>query len=174
MKKIISIIISAILILCLLPVTVSAEPVNKPITPKDIKQLGQNVAYMWAKAWGENKEKPIFDRFDYKEKLEYLFGLIGTTVIIVTGIVMTFSSKFPKIVVDICATFHLCEATLATLAITVWHFYAVHWKPGRFPQDTSWLDGKIPMEHLKHEHHIANLLFYTLLILSIHKEFLYE
>ncbi len=38
-KLIISIILSATLILCLLPVTVSAEPANKPITPKDIKEM---------------------------------------------------------------------------------------------------------------------------------------
>jgi len=38
-KLIISIMLSAILILLLLPVTVSAEPANKPITPKDIKEM---------------------------------------------------------------------------------------------------------------------------------------
>ncbi|MFH0924402.1 MAG: cytochrome b/b6 domain-containing protein [bacterium] len=123
------------------------------IMPKDLKQLVQNVAYMWSKSFGgEEKEKPRFDRFDYREKLEYLFGLIGTTVIILTGTVMTFSSLFPKIAVEISATFHICEATLATLAIAVWHFYAIHWKPGRFPQDTAWIDGLMSMEHLKHEH----------------------
>jgi len=40
MKKLImSIMLSAILILLLLPITVSAETVNKPITPKDIKEM---------------------------------------------------------------------------------------------------------------------------------------
>ena len=38
-KLIISIILSVTLILCLLPVTVSAEPANKPITPRDIKEM---------------------------------------------------------------------------------------------------------------------------------------
>jgi len=38
-KLIISMVLSLILILCLLPITVSAEPANKPITPKDIKEM---------------------------------------------------------------------------------------------------------------------------------------
>ncbi len=38
-KLIISIILSVTLILCLLPVTALAEPANKPITPKDIKEM---------------------------------------------------------------------------------------------------------------------------------------
>ncbi|UCE98176.1 MAG: hypothetical protein JSV74_02260 [Dehalococcoidia bacterium] len=40
MKKLfISLLLSLIILLCLLPVTVSAEPLNKPINPKDIKEM---------------------------------------------------------------------------------------------------------------------------------------
>ena len=65
---------------------------------------------------------------------------------------MTFEFMFPKFAVEVAATFHLMEATLASCAITIWHFYAVHWKPGKFPQDTSWMDGKMSLHHLEEEH----------------------
>lgn len=117
-------------------------------TLTDAIQMKQNIQYML----GMSDFKPKFDRFDYREKMEYIFGLIGTTVIVVTGIVMTFAPYFPKFMVDVCGTFHLCEATLASITIAIWHFYAIHWKPGQFPQDTSWLDGMVTMDHLKHEH----------------------
>jgi len=114
----------------------------------DVIQAKQNLLYMLSLS----DFKPKFDRFDYREKMEYIFGLIGTTVIVVSGMVMTFAPYFPKFMVDVCGTFHLCEATLASITISIWHFYAIHWKPGQFPQDTSWLDGMVSMEHLKHEH----------------------
>jgi cytochrome b subunit of formate dehydrogenase len=116
--------------------------------PVDAIQMKQNIMYML----GMSDFKPKFDRFDYREKMEYIFGLIGTTVICVTGVVMTFAQFFPRFMVDLCGTVHLCEATLASITISIWHFYAIHWKPGKFPQDTSWLDGLVSMEHLKHEH----------------------
>jgi len=114
----------------------------------DAIQMKQNILYML----GMSDFKPKFDRFDYREKMEYIFGLIGTTVICVTGVVMTFAPFFPRFMVEVCGTIHLCEATLASITISIWHFYGVHWKPGKFPQDTSWIDGLVSMEHLKHEH----------------------
>lgn len=114
----------------------------------DWQQMKQNIAYMLGLA----SEKPAFDRFDYREKMEYIFGGIGTTVIILTGIVVTFSEFFSKFVVDISLTVHLMEATLASITISIWHFYAVHFKPGKFPQSTIWLDGLMPMHELEEEH----------------------
>lgn len=118
------------------------------IKPQDLIQMKENILYMV----GKGTHKPKFDRFDYKEKLEYLFGCIGTVVIFITGSIMTLPFLFPKVVVEIAATFHLMEATLASFAISIWHFYAVHLKPGKFPQDTSWIDGKMTLHHLEEEH----------------------
>ena len=136
--------------ICYLAFTDNGRQVFKDILlkPHDFIQMKENVQYML----GMRPEKPKFDRYDYKEKLEYLFGAIGTTVIFITGAVMTIAPLFPKFVVEVSATFHLMEATLASFAIAIWHFYAVHLKPGKFPQDTSWIDGKMTMHHLEEEH----------------------
>jgi hypothetical protein len=44
------------------------------------------------------------------------------------------------------------EATLAGLALFVWHFYNVHLRPSIFPMSWTWLDGKIGIEQLREEH----------------------
>ena len=136
------------------------------LRPHDFPQMVDNVKYLL----GFKDEQPLFDRYDYKEKLEYLFGCIGTCVIFITGMIMTFAAVFPRFAVEVAATFHLMEATLASLAISIWHFYAVHWKPGKFPQDTSWLDGKMPLHHLQEEHPI----YYDKIMKQRHKQMGYE
>ena len=115
---------------------------------QDIRDFIQNMAYYL----GWNNEKPLFDRFNYKEKLEYWTGLIGSVIITVTGLFLWFQEYFPKLIFDISVLVHTMEAILATSAILVWHFYEVHLKPGKFPMSTIWLDGKISEHELKEEH----------------------
>ncbi len=47
---------------------------------------------------------------------------------------------------------HGFEATLAFLAIIIWHMYHVHLRPGVFPMSRVWLDGKISREELRQHH----------------------
>ncbi len=54
--------------------------------------------------------------------------------------------------VDIATAVHFYEAILATLAILVWHFYQVFLDPDVYPMNWAWWDGKMPVEHYKHEH----------------------
>lgn len=98
------------------------------------------------------KNKPLFDRFNYKEKMEYWTGWIGNIIITVTGFFMWVEQLFPKFVFDVSILVHTMEAILASCAIMVWHFYEVHLKPGKFPMSRIWLDGKIPEHELKEEH----------------------
>ena len=73
-RLIISIVLTAILILLLLPVTVSAETVNKPITPKDIKEM---TFVFFAKP----DTPPGLDKKDKPEpEPEESYELIGTKV----------------------------------------------------------------------------------------------
>jgi hypothetical protein len=47
---------------------------------------------------------------------------------------------------------HGDEATLAALALFVWHLYNVHLRPSVFPMSWTWLDGRIETHALKEEH----------------------
>ena len=41
---------------------------------------------------------------------------------------------------------------LATLAIIVWHLYAVIFDPDAYPINFAWFDGRMSVEHYQHEH----------------------
>ena len=69
-----------------------------------------------------------------------------------TGILLWSEGYWSKFALDLSILIHGMEAILATLAIIVWHFYAVHWKPGQFPMSKVWIDGKMSNHHLQEEH----------------------
>jgi len=115
---------------------------------KDLKDMFQNMFYYLR----ITDQKPLFDRFNYKEKMEYWTGWIGNIIITITGIFLWFEQYFPKFIFDVSILVHTMEAILASSAIMVWHFYEVHLKPGKFPMSTIWLNGKIPEHELEEEH----------------------
>jgi cytochrome b subunit of formate dehydrogenase len=115
---------------------------------QDAKDFFQNMNYYLRRT----NEKPLFDRFNYKEKLEYWTGWMGNIIITVTGVFLWFQEYFPKFIFDVSVLVHTMEAILASCAIMVWHFYEVHLKPGKFPMSTIWLHGKISAHELEEEH----------------------
>jgi len=56
--------------------------------------------------------------------------------------------------VDVATAVHFYEAILATLAILVWHFYQVFFDPDVYPMNWAWWDGKMPVDHYRHEHEL--------------------
>jgi cytochrome b subunit of formate dehydrogenase len=117
-------------------------------TLKDVTDAIHNLAYYF----GQRREPPEFERFDYREKAEYLALVAGTVIISVTGIFLWSEVYWSKFVLDLSILIHGMEACLATMAIIVWHFYQVHFKPGQFPMNRVWIDGKMSNHHLKIEH----------------------
>jgi len=107
---------------------------------------------------GLSKKKPRFDRFTYAEKAEYWALVWGTALMAVTGVMMWAKVGVGDILarwwVDVATTIHYYEAILATLAILVWHFYQVFFDPDVYPMNWAWWDGKMPVEHYRHEHEL--------------------
>ena len=105
---------------------------------------------------GKRKERPRFDRFSYVEKAEYWALVWGGVVMIVTGLFLWFDNTairfLPKGLLDVMLVIHHYEAWLATLAILVWHFYAVIFNPAVYPGNPSWYNGKMPVDMYRHEH----------------------
>ncbi len=119
-------------------------------TFSDITGAIQNVMYHL----GLRKEKPLFGKFDYTEKMEYWSLIWGTIVMAVTGLTLWFPVYFSKFMpvwwVRVSEIVHLYEATLATLAILVWHFFFVIFHPEEYPMNFAWLTGRVPA-HLARE-----------------------
>ena len=98
------------------------------------------------------KEKhPEYDRFYYKQKLEYGALIAGATLMSVTGLLLWTEEMWPKFLLDIAIIVHGMEAILACLAIMVWHMYEVHLRPRKFPIDNLWLTGLIEEEEMRGE-----------------------
>jgi cytochrome b subunit of formate dehydrogenase len=86
--------------------------------------------------------------FGYVEKIEYWALVWGSVVMILTGLMLIFTELvlhwLPKVWLDLAQVIHYYEAVLATLAIIVWHFYAVIFDPHEYPMNPAWLIGKKP------------------------------
>jgi len=105
---------------------------------------------------GLSKQRPQFGRFSYAEKAEYWALVWGTGLMAVTGVMMWAKVGVGNLLarwwVDVATAVHFYEAILATLAIVVWHFYQVFFDPDVYPMNGAWWDGKMPVEHYRHEH----------------------
>ena len=107
---------------------------------------------------GLGGERPKFARFSYAEKAEYWALVWGTVIMGVTGIMLWakvwVGNLLARWCIDVATAIHFYEAVLATLAILVWHFYQVFLDPDVYPMNWAWWDGKMPVEHYKHEHEL--------------------
>jgi len=122
--------------------------------PKDAFDAGRAMLYYL----GLSRRKPQFGRFTYGEKAEYWALVWGTALMAITGIMMWAKVWVGDLLarwwVDIATAVHFYEAILATLAILVWHFYQVFFDPDVYPMNWAWWDGKMPVEHYRHEHEL--------------------
>jgi len=122
--------------------------------PKDALDLWGTMRYYL----GLSSEKPKFGRFNYAEKAEYWALVWGTALMGLTGIMIWAKVWVGDLLarwwVDVATAVHFYEAILATLAILVWHFYQVFFDPDVYPMNWAWWDGKMPVEHYRHEHEL--------------------
>ena len=115
----------------------------------DLRGIGDMFLYNL----GLSDSRPVFGRFSYVEKIEYLAFMWGTVIMAITGFLLWFNGftlrHFPKWVSDAATALHFYEAILATAAIAIWHMYTVVFDPEVYPMDRSWLTGNVPAEHLR-------------------------
>jgi len=104
-------------------------------------------------------EGPKFARFRYIDKAEYWAVIWGTAIMALTGLMIWFKvaifGSLPRWAIDIASSIHLYEAILATLAIIVWHFYAVIFDPDVYPVNWAFYDGRMSEKLFKEEHEQA-------------------
>jgi cytochrome b subunit of formate dehydrogenase len=109
---------------------------------------------------GISKVHPKMGRFTYAEKAEYWALVWGTIVMGVTGLMLWFEIQvsnwlgLPRWWVDVALLIHYYEAILATLAIIIWHLYAVIFDPDVYPVSWTWYDGKMTEQQFRHEHEL--------------------
>jgi cytochrome b subunit of formate dehydrogenase/nitrate/TMAO reductase-like tetraheme cytochrome c subunit len=121
-------------------------------TRDDLIHLWQNFMFYL----GFSKDKPAYGRYDYGEKAEYLALIWGVIVMGASGFVLWFPEFFmkylPSWAFETAEVVHYYEAWLATLAILIWHWFFVIFHPEKYPMSTTWMDGKVTEEEMKHHH----------------------
>jgi cytochrome b subunit of formate dehydrogenase/nitrate/TMAO reductase-like tetraheme cytochrome c subunit len=119
---------------------------------KDAFDMRDNILFML----GLKKDRPKFDRYMYLEKFDYWAVFWGIIMMVGTGFVFWFPVFFaqyaPAWLITATQIIHGEEATLAITFLFVVHFYNVHLKPSIFPMNWAWINGRISVEMLKHEH----------------------
>ena len=105
---------------------------------------------------GKEESPPRFDRYTYKEFLDYWAVFWGMAIIGGSGLMMWIPEwtmqYFPRWILDSYRMGHSDEAVLAVLVIFIWHFYNVHFNPDFFPMSWTWWDGNMSEELMEHEH----------------------
>ncbi len=100
--------------------------------------------------------RPEFEHFTYWEKFDYWAPFWGMTIIGVSGLMMWFpaitASVLPGWVFNVAAIVHGEEAILAVVFLFSVHFFNNHFRPDKFPQDTTMFTGRVPLAVYKHEH----------------------
>ncbi len=124
------------------------------ITPrlKDFSDFIKKIAYNL----GLSNKQPEFDKYDYLQKLQYWGVVAGTVLMAITGLVLWFVNQsmaiLPKWVIDVTTLIHGWDGVLIFIVLFLFHLYNVHLNPEVFPMSKTWIDGKIPVARLKHEH----------------------
>jgi cytochrome b subunit of formate dehydrogenase len=100
--------------------------------------------------------RPVFEHFTYWEKFDYWAPFWGMTIIGVSGMMMWFpestASVLPGWIFNVAAIVHGEEAILAIVFLFTVHFFNNHFRPDKFPQDTTMFTGRVPLEIYMHEH----------------------
>lgn len=123
-----------------------------PPTRADWRELLATLRYNLGLA----RVRPKYGRFTYWEKMEYWALVWGALVMISTGLVLWFEvpvlSRVPYWAYELVRTVHFYEATLAVLAIVVWHLYYVVVNPDVFPLNRAMTRGALTAAEMEHEH----------------------
>ncbi len=105
---------------------------------------------------GRTTERPLCDRFDYRQKVQYYAFFVASTTMILSGLTLWFATEamavMPKWLFDAMAVLHGQESIVIFLLLFVWHLYDVHLRPEVFPMDWSWISGRISLRDLKERH----------------------
>ena len=121
-------------------------------TRQDFRDAVQTLRYYL----GVTDKPARFDRFDYRQKFEYWGMLMGSAIVVGTGLVLMFpiatARLLPGEFIPAAYLAHSQEGLMAFLVVIVWHIYNAHLSPEVFPFDKSIFTGEISEERMRHEH----------------------
>ncbi len=131
---------------------------KKPFPVKMIPSRQDFVTYYQEMKYflGINKERPRYDRFNWREKFDYWAIFWGMPVMAGSGFILMYpvfvTKVLPGWVVPAALVAHSDEAMLALIWIFLVHVFFNHFAPGVFPLNKSIFTGKLSKERYRREH----------------------
>ncbi len=105
---------------------------------------------------GLTHERPLYDRFQWREKFDYFAVYWGMPIMIFSGAVLWWpvfwGNRLTDLGLAIAFLAHSDEALLAMLAIAIWHLYNTHLDPEHFPMNPVWYSGVLSESEMEREH----------------------
>ena len=142
---------------------------------KDLFDLIHDIKYFL----GLKPHRPKMEKFMYKQKAHYLAIIWGSFVLMTAGSALLFPDLMSKLLPEtigkvlprgavgeesyavffqaLARLMHADEAVMALILIAFWHWINVHFVPGRFPMQWTFLTGRITREHQIEEHFLEYL-----------------
>ena len=118
----------------------------------------RDFAHMMRFNIGKAQEPPPFGKYGYAEKVQYSGVVVGSLIMIVTGLLLWFENVsmavLPKWIIDVATIVHGYNGVLAFIVLLLWHLYNVHLNPRVFPMNSAWLTGKISVRELRERHYL--------------------
>ena len=118
---------------------------------------GQDLKDFWASMkWFTGRgPRPLYGKWTYWEKFDYMAVFWGVVVIGSTGLVLWFPVFFTRLLpgwfINVAQIIHSDEALLAVGFIFTIHFFNTHLRPEAFPMDTVIFTGKVLVEDYKED-----------------------
>lgn len=101
-------------------------------------------------------EEPHYGRYQFRQKLDYMAEYWGVPVMVLSGLILWFpiywGNRLPEEALSVAIVAHGWEATLAFLAIVLWHLYNQHFNPDAFPTNFVWITGKMRRSQMERDH----------------------
>ena len=93
---------------------------------QDIKDAWKMVKYLLF----ISKEKPVYGKYNFEQKVTYWFLFFGIGIMVVTGLILLFpifvTHFLPGGIIPAAFMAHSTEAVVAMIFVVIWHFYHVH------------------------------------------------
>jgi len=115
---------------------------------QDIKDFKATVKWFLGKG-----PRPLYGRWTYWEKFDYMAVFWGVAVIGFSGLILWlpefFTHLFPGWIINVAQIIHSDEALLAVGFIFTIHFFNTHLRPEAFPMDTVIFTGHVPIDEYR-------------------------
>jgi formate dehydrogenase gamma subunit len=111
-------------------------------TLQDVRDTWQMLKYLLF----IQKEKPLFGKYNFEQKVTYWFLFFGIGILGISGLIIWFPEVVAKVIpggiIPAAKLAHSTEAIVITIFVIIWHFYHVHLERLNLSIFTGWLNAE--------------------------------